>query len=98
SSRNTRLTPELRQKAPLIAHVLQESTIFAQKHSVQETIDFVIDTINKESEMEIEYYEIVDSATLEAVSDWEKSNDPVGCITVYCGKVRLIDNIHYKLS
>ncbi len=96
SSRNTRLTPELRQKAPLIARVLQESTNFAKKHSVQDTIDFVVESINKESEMKVEYYEIVDSNTLESIKDWTNTNDPVGCITVYCGKVRLIDNIHYK--
>lgn len=96
SSRNTRLTPEQRQKAPHIARVLKESTNFAGNKSVQETIDFVIDAINKESEMKVEYYEIVDSKTLEPIINWADSIDPVGCITVYCGQVRLIDNIHYN--
>lgn len=95
SSRNTRLTPEQRQKAPLIARVLKESTNFVGKRSVQETIDFVINKINEESEMKVEYFEIVDSKTLETITEWSDSTDPVGCITVYCGQVRLIDNIHY---
>ncbi|MDD4515999.1 pantoate--beta-alanine ligase [Massilibacteroides sp.] len=96
SSRNVRLSPEQRQKAPLIARVLEESTNFANERSVQETIDFVCNSINKEDEMRVEYYEIVDSETLEPVNKWSDSNDPVGCITVYCGEVRLIDNIHYN--
>lgn len=97
SSRNTRLTPEQRQKAPRIARVLKESTNFVEKKSVRETIDFVVNTINEESDMKVEYYEIVDAQTLESINDWADSTDPVGCITVYCGQVRLIDNIHYKV-
>ena len=30
------------------------------------------------------------------VSSWEDSQYVVGCITVFCGEVRLIDNIKYK--
>ena len=44
----------------------------------------------------IEYFEIVDGNTLQTVSEWNDSNYIVGCITVYCGEVRLIDNIKYK--
>lgn len=97
SSRNLRLSPEQRQKAPVIARILQESTTFAQKRNIQETIKFVINAINKESEMSVEYYEIVDGQTLESISNWSESTDPVGCITVFCGNVRLIDNIHYNV-
>ncbi len=95
SSRNTRLTPEQRRKAPRIAHFLKESTKFAIGKSVQETIDFVVNGINEEPEMRVEYYEIVDGKTLQPIKNWSDSSDPVGCITVYCGQVRLIDNIHY---
>lgn len=96
SSRNTRLTPELRQKAPLIAHTLKESTTFAPGKSVQEVIDFVVNTINADPDMRVEYYEIVDGNTLEAIKDWSETDYPVGCITVFCGEVRLIDNIKYN--
>lgn len=95
SSRNTRLTSEQRQKAPLIARTLKESTTFAIGKSVQEVIDYVISTINSDPEMEVEYYEIVDGNTLESITNWTDTDYPVGCITVYCGKVRLIDNIKY---
>lgn len=95
SSRNTRLTPELRQKAPLIARTLKESTNFALAKGVQEVIDYVVNTINQEPDMEVEYFEIVDGNTLESIKDWKDTDYPVGCITVYCGEVRLIDNIKY---
>ena len=45
--------------------------------------------------MEVEYYEIVDGNTLESIKSWSDTDYPVGCITVYCGEVRLIDNIKY---
>lgn len=95
SSRNTRLTPALRQKAPLIARTLKESITFAAGKSVQETIDYVVDTINSDPDMHVEYYEIVDGSTLESIRKWSDTDYPVGCITVYCGEVRLIDNIKY---
>lgn len=95
SSRNTRLTAEQRQKAPLIARTLKESITFAAGKSVRETIDYVVNTIHTDPVMRVEYYEIVDGHTLEAIQDWAETDYPVGCITVYCGEVRLIDNIKY---
>lgn len=95
SSRNTRLTPELRKKAPLIAKTLQDSLALASKQSVQAVHDFVVDTINKEADMEVEYYEIVDGHSMQPIQQWSDTDYPVGCITVYCGDVRLIDNIKY---
>lgn len=95
SSRNTRLTPQQRQKAPLIARTLKESTTFAVGKSVQETIEYVVNTINCDPVMRVEYYEIVDGNTLESIRNWSDTEYPVGCITVYCGEVRLIDNIKY---
>ncbi len=95
SSRNVRLTPDQRQKAPLIARTLKESTNFVPGKSVEEIRTFVIETLNSIPEMEVEYYEIVDSMTLQPIRSWEESDAPIGCITVYCGEVRLIDNIKY---
>ena len=46
--------------------------------------------------MNVEYFEIVDGRTLLPVEEWEESPYIVGCITVYCGDVRLIDNICYR--
>lgn len=95
SSRNTRLTAEQRRNAPRIAETLFKSRTFAQSHTVEETIRYVVDTINTVPEMRVEYYEIVDGNTLLPVESWSDSNFVVGCITVYNGEVRLIDNIAY---
>ena len=41
-------------------------------------------------------FELVDGNTLQKITDWEETSYAVGCITVFCGEVRLIDNIKYK--
>ena len=96
SSRNVRLTAEQRKLAPNIAKILFESCNFAKLHTVAETIDYVVAAINAIDQMRVEYYEIVDGTTMQAVDSWDQSDYIVGCITVYCGEVRLIDNICYK--
>lgn len=96
SSRNVRLSPEARQTAPNIYRTLRESIDYAKSHTVAETQKFVTDTINSYPDMEVEYYQIVDGITLMPVNNWNETNYIVGCVTVYCGGVRLIDNIAYK--
>ena len=96
SSRNVRLTAEQRQLAPNIYRVLKESCNFAKSHTVAETEKFVVDSLNALPQMEVEYYSIVDALTMQPVSDWADADSITGCITVYCGEVRLIDNIAYK--
>jgi pantoate--beta-alanine ligase len=96
SSRNSRLTAGQHQKAPLIARTLKESTNFVPGKKVQEVIDYVVDTINNEPALRVEYFDIVDRNTLQSVENWEETVDPVGCIAVFCGETRLIDNITYK--
>ena len=95
SSRNVRLTPEQRAIAPAIHKALEGSLSWAAGHSVEETKRYVIDEINSFPQMEVEYYEIVDALTMQPVSDWNATDSAVGCVTVFCGDVRLIDNIKY---
>ena len=95
SSRNGRLTPENRAVAPNIYRLLSESLDFAKSHTVDETIKFVTTGINAYDAMEVEYYQIVDGITMQPISAWTDTRYAVGCITVYCGDVRLIDNITY---
>lgn len=96
SSRNTLLTDEQRKKAALIAQVLTKSTTFVHSKSVSATIDWVEEQFKDDAEFRMDYYEIVDGNSLQPVQNWEDSEFIVGCIAVYCGKIRLIDNIHYK--
>ena len=95
SSRNVRLSKESRSIAPKIAETLFASVDYAKSHTLKETQKYVIDTINGYG-MEVEYYEIVDGISMQPVANWQDSDYVVGCITVYCGGVRLIDNITYK--
>lgn len=97
SSRNVRLTPSQRLTAPGIYRALSDSVEYSKTHSPQETIKKVTDEINKLEECEVEYFSIVDALSLQPVEDWQSADGQVqGCITVYCGDVRLIDNIRYR--
>ena len=96
SSRNALLTPEQRQTAVHISAVLQESTQFALETSVGELHDAVVAAINAKEGLETEYFDIVDGNTLQSIERWDDAEYVVGCVTVYCGKIRLIDNIRYK--
>ncbi len=100
SSRNTLLAPNERAIAPTIYKVLKESVDYAKKHSLKETHQFVVESINAVDGLDVEYFSIVDGDTLQDVADWNDSPYIVGCITVYCGKtpIRLIDHIKYKSS
>lgn len=95
SSRNVRLTPEHRAVAPEIHRILAKSVEYARTHSVRETTAMVVDGINAVDGLEVEYYQIVDGPTCLPVGNWSETDAPVGCVTVYAGDVRLIDNIKY---
>lgn len=92
SSRNERLSDEEKQIAVAISKTLFDSLQWAKIASVKEVQQRVIDTINAVDGLEVEYYEIVDKNTLQPTNCWDNA---VGCVTVYCGPVRLIDNIRY---
>lgn len=98
SSRNMLLSTLQRKNAPQIALTLSESCNFTATHSVAETKQQVVDAINAVPELEVEYFEIVDGNSLQAVGSWEESSYVVGCIAVFAGEVRLIDNVIYKKS
>lgn len=96
SSRNTLLTADERVLAANIYRVMKES--LALNASVQQTHDYVVDTINAIDGLEVQYFSIVDGDTLADVSSWDEADSIVGCITVFCGSkpIRLIDHIRYK--
>lgn len=96
SSRNTRLTPGERKNAPVIARSLLESRNFVPVMGIDEVIQKVVEGVNKTEGFEVEYFEVVDGNTLQKVNNWEDSSYIVGCIAVFVGNVRLIDNVVYK--
>lgn len=96
SSRNARLSAQERENALKISQTLFKSTTFAANHSVAETQRFVEEAIESSEGLRLEYFSMVDGTTLQPVTEWEEAESVVGCITVFCGEVRLIDNISYK--
>lgn len=96
SSRNARLSAAEREHALNISKTLFASRTFAASHSVAETQRMVEAEIEKAEGLRLEYFEIVDGTTLQKIANWDDTDYAVGCITVFCGDVRLIDNIKYK--
>lgn len=96
SSRNTLLSEEERERALTISATLFASVDFAKVNSLEATKAFVEDMINDTPGLELEYYQIVDGDTLQEIEEWSDSDYVVGCIALFCGNVRLIDNIKYK--
>lgn len=92
SSRNERLSDNEKQTAVAISQTLIASLEWAKTDSLEEVQKRVIDTINAIDGLEVEYFEIVDKTTLQPTTTFDNA---IGCVTVYCGPVRLIDNIQY---
>lgn len=96
SSRNTLLSEDERERALTISSTLFASVDFAKVNTLEATKAFVEDIINDTPGLELEYYQIVDGNTLQEIAEWGDSDYVVGCIALFCGNVRLIDNIKYK--
>lgn len=96
SSRNARLSAVQRMQALQISKTLFASVEYGKNHTLAETKAFVEKCIDEAEGLRLEYFEVVDGNTLQTVSAWDESSYIVGCITVFCGDVRLIDNIKYK--
>lgn len=96
SSRNTLLSAEERERALTISRTLFNSLDYAKEHSLTETKDFVEECIDNTAGLDLEYFQIVDGNSLQEIKEWGDSSYVVGCIALFCGKIRLIDNIKYK--
>ena len=95
SSRNERLSETEKETALGISRTLFASLQWAKEKGATVTTvqQRVIDAINAINGLEVEYYEIVDQTTLLPTNTFDHA---IGCVTVYCGPVRLIDNIKYN--
>ena len=95
SSRNVRLTPAMRAAAPSIRKALLEAVDLAATKTPAEVIAATVERIDAVDGLETEYFQIVDGHTCQPISEWAETDMPVGCVTVYAGDVRLIDNIKF---
>ena len=93
SSRNALLSKSHRAVAPQIYSILQEAVAEADSFTPGEVKRRVVEKINSIGLLRAEYFEIVDELTLETIPTWDQKGTKVGCIAVFAGSVRLIDNI-----
>lgn len=92
SSRNALLSAEQHIAATTIYKVLNQA---AEKEGNPRQIErWATQQININPMLEVEYLQIVDPFSLQKVDNLEKCAQI--CTAVYCGKVRLIDNIQCK--
>jgi pantoate--beta-alanine ligase len=93
SSRNQRLTEEEREQASAISRVLFKVKELYLLKNVEELKALAVNEIKLVPQLELEYFEIADAETLQAVASFSKVKSAVACIAVKIGAVRLIDNV-----
>jgi len=94
SSRNIRLSPENRKSAAHISQTLFKYQKNDQKYTVETLKNIIVDEINSTENLNTEYFEIVNNETLKPVEEIIPGKT-TGCIAVFAGDVRLIDNISF---
>jgi len=96
SSRNSRLSPEERKLAPFIHQTLKLAREKKGTMSPEQVRAWVWKRFEQQGYMRLDYFEIVDDKTLIPINNWNEENSKVGCIAVYLGEIRLIDNLKFN--
>jgi pantoate--beta-alanine ligase len=100
SSRNRRLLPQHRERAGEIFRTLVAAAAMATDYETADIKEFVADRINMIPDFRLEYFEIVEDETLvpvRAAIEMSPEKTYYGCIALFAGDVRLIDNIEIRL-
>lgn len=95
SSRNTRLSKEERKLAPKIYETLVKSRELKETLKPLEIKEWVNLQFEKQSALDLEYFDIVEDKGLMPVAEWEDGLNKVACLAVLLGEVRLIDNLNF---
>lgn len=96
SSRNALLSGAERIVSPNIYRVLSEAVARKGEMALSELKAWVTEQINEYEELDVEYFTIVNSTTLQDIDSWSEKCDKRGCIAVRAGNIRLIDNIDFS--
>ena len=91
SSRNARLTPEFRAKAPAINRALKEIVAQYRKGDILE-LQQKAKTAMRNAGLKVEYVAICNADTLQRLVTWEDAENVVVLTAAWAGAVRLIDN------
>jgi pantoate--beta-alanine ligase len=92
SSRNVRLTPEYRAKAPLIYQCLQLIKKEIQPGDMSTVKQLANDKLVAAG-FKPDYLEVANAETLELLQNWDGKVPLVALVAAFAGEVRLIDNL-----
>lgn len=99
SSRNVRLSPESRRSALALPRALAETrNALLGGSPLDAARQRGLDVLSASGELEISYFDVVDSSTLEAAASPGGSVRLVALGAVVAGGVRLIDNVEIDLT
>lgn len=90
SSRNLRLSAAQREKAALLYQTLSKAKAAAATTGLQQIKNTAVDVLTK-SGFAVDYFEIVDAATLQPATD--AAQPIVALVAAYLDDIRLIDNL-----
>lgn len=94
SSRNARLSPGLRKKAPFIYDtLLRSAALLKNGKSIAEIKAYVTELFLEDNDFELEYFEVASGNSLEILRVIPQEGEVILCIATYLGDVRLIDNL-----
>lgn len=93
SSRNELLSEEAKKEAVLINQIMLQAKDLFQSKTIKEVIEFVEKEFRKNSNFELEYFEIADEKTLKSAAIKEEGAKYRGFVVANLDNVRLIDNI-----
>jgi len=95
SSRNLRLTPEMRAAAPVIYQTLHWAKEAFRMQPATAVQPLALEKLAAAG-LQPEYFDIVDGISLQPVQAWPDSDFVVACVAAFAGEVRLIDNLVLK--
>lgn len=92
SSRNVRLSEEMRQKVPFLYELLSKTAALVSEGNVRSLEQTAMEEL-KQQGFDPEYVEIIDGKTLLPLEEGTVGALPVICMAVWADEVRLIDNV-----
>jgi len=95
SSRNQLLNVSQRKSAALISQTLKKYVKNYAEYTVEELKKYITEEINQDTNLNVEYIEIVNDESLQSVSKISPGKTTI-CAAVYDGDIRLIDNLAIK--
>lgn len=98
SSRNKRLTPQGRSKAPVLYQALCHAKDLIVKKERLPVVKQEVVALFKQAGVQLEYFEVVDPDTLSITENISSQKNVALCVASYIGDIRLIDNIIFNLD